>query len=366
MLPQADVIDDDYIIKYFPLPNGRINSNFTSKDYLLIYAPKVYNYLINRYDDSESLYETVIRIIRHIEERPKCPICGKRVSYRGRKGYLFNDTCGEQCAYLYRRQNMIEKYGKYINNGGTEESIKKAKQTKLERYGTEGYNNREKSKQTCLEKYGRPYSSDIEKIKQTCLEKYGGMGGASQSILEKMKQTCLEKYGVDNYRKSEECKQKIVETKRKHNKMKTSQIEEDCYNWLCEEYGIDNIIRQYKDIRYINLENNHLYWCDFYIKTKDIFIEIQGYWGHGPHPFDENNKEDLALVEKWKECATKKEIYKRAIEGWINDDVKKRKIAKQNNLRYIEIFDRKITKEKLLKIISDYDTVQKNQCSWYN
>ena len=366
MLPKVAVIDDNYIIENFQLKNGRINSNFTSKEYLLNYAPNVYDYLINRYNDSESLRETVIRIINHIEERPKCPICGEKVSYRGKKDYLFNDTCGGDCIYLHRKNTIIEKYGKYINNGGTEESIKKIKQTKLERHGTEGYNNREKSKQTCLERYGRTHSRDMNELKQDCIEKYGGIGGASKIILDKMKQTCIERYGVDNYRKSEACKQKIVETKKKHHTTNSSQIEEKCYNWLCEEFGIDNVVRQYKDSRYINLENNHLYWCDFYIKPKDIFIEIQGYWGHGPHPFDENNEEDLALIEKWKKNSTRKDIYKRAIDGWTIGDVKKREIAKQNNLKYIEIFDRKITKEKLLKTIKEYDTIQKNQCCWYD
>ena len=45
-------------------------------------------------------------------------------------------------------------------------------------------------------------------------------------------------------------------------------------------------IRQYKDSRYP-------YNCDFYIPCLDLFIEFQGYWTHGEHPFNPNDINDI-------------------------------------------------------------------------
>ena len=85
-----------------------------------------------------------------------------------------------------------------------------------------------------------------------------------------------------------------------------------------------------------------------------MFIEIQGYRAHGKHPFDENNLEDLKLLEKWKELSKTKNYYNRLIEGWTVSDVKKRNIAKENNLKFQEFFIEDIIKEKFLKIIKKY------------
>lgn len=103
-----------------------------------------------------------------------------------------------------------------------------------------------------------------------------------------------------------------------------------------------------------NKDPRYPWHCDFYIKSLDLFIEINGIWTHGPHPFDENNQEDLKLLEKWKIKSKISKFYKKAIDGWTIRDILKRKPVKENNLKYIEIFSRDFTKEFLLKIIKDY------------
>lgn len=95
----------------------------------------------------------------------------------------------------------------------------KIKQTKLERYNDENYNNPEKNKQTCLEKYGveshnsldfvnekrvatfrKNYNGEnleklVAKRKETMYKHFGGY--TNQEILDKRKETCLRKYGVE-------------------------------------------------------------------------------------------------------------------------------------------------------------------------
>lgn len=99
-----------------------------------------------------------------------------------------------------------------------------SRQTKLELYGDENYNNRDKAKQTCLEIYGvdNPFK-DIEKIRQSYIDKYGvdhpmKVDSVKQkmishtdyeALITKTHQTNLERYGVSNAATLPECRQRI-------------------------------------------------------------------------------------------------------------------------------------------------------------
>lgn len=68
----------------------------------------------------------------------------------------------------------------------------------------------------------------------------------------------------------------------------------------------------------------------------NLYIEYQGTWTHGKHPFDKTNEEDIERLNIWKNKNTK--FYKSAIEVWTIRDPLKRKTAKDNNLNWIEFF----------------------------
>lgn len=109
--------------------------------------------------------------------------------------------------------------------------------------------------------------------------------------------------------------------------------------------NIDNISRQYKTKEYP-------FYCDFYIKPLNLYIEIQGYWAHGLHPFDKTNNDDIHKLEIWKEKSKNNVQYEKAINIWTVKDVLKREIAKQNNLNYLEIFS--IDLQKAIDIFENY------------
>ena len=67
-----------------------------------------------------------------------------------------------------------------------------------------------------------------------------------------------------------------------------------------------------------------------------MFIECNYHWTHGGKPY-EGTDEDKCKVNRWKEKKTK--YYNNAIHNWTVRDVNKRKVAKENNLNYIEFFD---------------------------
>ena len=224
-----DVVKEEFKSKryvYNPNTLRRYTSRIEGK-----YNKDIYEYLINRYDDSDSLKETLFRIYNGIEEHPKCPTCGKPLVFKG----IFFKFCSNICAQ------------------SSDEIKQKIKQTCLKKYGVDNYNktkeSKEKIKQTCLEKYGVEYfwQSDEckEKIKQTCLEKYGVDSPLkSEKIRNKGKQTCLEKYGVDNPAKLEENKEKVKQTcLKKYGTISTTQCKEirDKIKQSClEKYGVDN------------------------------------------------------------------------------------------------------------------------------
>ena len=125
---------------------------------------------------------------------------------------------------------------------------------------------------------------------------------------------------------------KEYETKKKNNTFKTSSLEEIFYEALVDVYGQDDIIRQYKSEVYP-------FACDFYIKSEDKYIELHGNWTHGGRPYDENDVSCQLQLNEWREKAKTSDYYVNAIYTWTNLDVRKRDIAKKNNLNYEVIYE---------------------------
>lgn len=277
----------------------------------------------------------------------------------------------------------------------------KAKETCLQRYGVTSPLKSEifkqKSKDTCLQKYGVEYTGQIpEKIEKThkaCLEKYGVDSvfkvqkfrnqsldtcikkyasneddinsivniGQLKYVKDKIKNTCLEKYGVENpmqtqYYKnlissilsSNEIQEKIYNTKLLNNSFNISYQEDVCFDLLKEKYS--DCIRQYKSELYP-------FNCDFYIPSLDLYIEYNGSHYHHYHPFDINDDNDINELNRLKEKANnsnahkngKKSQYDNIIYTWTILDLKKRNIAQQNNLNYIEFWNINEVKEWINK-----------------
>jgi hypothetical protein len=74
-----------------------------------------------------------------------------------------------------------------------------------------------------------------------------------------------------------------------------SKSEDLFYKRLLLYFNKEDIYRNYC------LDSRYPYSCDFYIKSKDLFIEYQGHWTHGYEPFDENKEEHIKYLEKMQE-----------------------------------------------------------------
>ena len=173
-------------------------------------------------------------------------------------------------------------------------------------------------------------SADIqEKIKQTNISRYGVEVACNNSEIRKK---------IINTFKSETSQQKRNNTLSKNNTWNTSSIE-----LLIKQFLLDNninFIYQYKsDVYPFN--------CDFYFPDNDLYLEIQGSWTHGGHPYNENDINDIKLANTWKTSNSK--YYNNAYQTWVIRDVTKRNIAKQNKLNYHEIFSIKFA--EIIEII---------------
>ena len=197
-----------------------------------------------------------------------------------------------------------------------------------------------------LKKFGVKYITQREdvkqKIKETNLKKYGGGSWAcSNDGRKRMSQIHL----------SKELQDKTNRTKKLNHSFNSSSIEKQCKEKLIYMFGEKEVEYQYKDVRYP-------FVCDFYIRSKDLFIELNIHWTHGDHPFDENNPKDIENINRWKSKAETSEFYKQAIRTWTIRDVNKIKKLKENNLNYIIIYPNvMISNNKLFYIQSLTDVM---------
>lgn len=408
---------DSLIIKIL-IKNDKILTNSIRKINKGKY-PNILEYLNSRYDDSDCMTETIRRIEYKLEERPVCKWCGGHVSFNGyHKGSMhYSACCCSSCHAKYtkdkRFETNIKKYGRknfgsaekvkeyWINNYGVDNPAKtdfvkrKMRETNLRKYGFNCSSKseivKEKTKQTCLKRYGVEYAGQIEeakeKSKKTCLEKYGSeyyIG--SKDCLEKTIEFSKQNYNVDWFTKSEKIKNKAKETmlrrygveysmqipknkeymsylmssyemqERRYNTMKrnhtfnSSSTEEELFLYIKSRFP--TVVKQYKD------KNRYPYFCDFYIPELDYFIELQGYYTHGKHPFNPNSNEDLQLIEYYKkkygeDC--------QPITIWSIKDVEKRDCAKKHNLNFKEVWSLEDGKNFVNDLYSVYINIDNKQ-----
>lgn len=269
------------------------------------------------------------------EKEKYCKTCGKPNRYINiNLGY--SQYCGSKCA----NSNPNKK--------------QKIKDVLIKKYGVDNVAHlqwiKDKKRNTCLKKYGVTHYAKtqeyMEKTKKVNLKKYGSEYYVkTKSFQEKRKSTCLRKYKVDNISKTKYFKdflkehQKEIQGKRyltmkEHNSFNKSSSEETIYQELLKKFSKEDIIRQYKSKEYP-------FRCDFYIPSKNLYMEYNGSWVHGFEnnkklgAFDKNNQEHIDILNRWK--GKNSIYYKHAIKVWTILDPLKLKTFKENNLNY-EIF----------------------------
>lgn len=250
---------------------------------------------------------------------------------------------------IEKHKEKIRKTKKEKYNDETYVNPEKTKLTKLKNHGDSNYVNPNKAKITKKIKYGDENYNNQQKANQTRQRKYGSI---KYRNIQKTKQTKKIKYNDEYYNNREQFKQTLLSAeyiekqKNKYDNLLekyraagikcvggVSEIELLFYEYLVNKFGKDDIRTQYSS-------NEYPFRCDFYIITLNLYIEINGFWTHGYHAFNKDNKNDIEKLNYWKSKNSR--FYKSAINIWTNVDVHKRKIAKENKLNYLEIFSIKL------------------------
>ena len=196
---------------------------------------------------------------------------------------------------------------------------------------------REKTTNTCLKKYGtKRYLDSAEgKAKISMIKSDPDFRDKMRSIISsdvvqnKTKMTSLDRYGVEFPAQTKAVQDRIYRTKKKNHTVNSSKSEINMYNTLVNRFGKDDVIHQYKH------DGRYSFMCDFYVKSLDLFVELNAHWTHGGHWFNADNCEDLAKLDRWLLHAENSSYYKSAVYIWTIRDIEKRDMAIHNNLNYL-------------------------------
>jgi hypothetical protein len=253
--------------------NGRINRHYAREDW------RAKNGISNLFDWLNAVYGGPIKyqikvVLDHDGIVPdRCETCKEWINFQESMSVLC-DTCKKEEANRKRRLTNLDKYG-HVSANGNFDVQQKSKQTRLERYGSEVWNNQEKAKETCLSKYGVEHPMKLpeiqKKVLQTQIDVYGdvltktdffkdkskismmeryGVDHPMQSteVKNRLKNTNIEKYSVENVFQSEEVKQKISTTKIERYGNKNYNNREQSLLTCMSRYGVENV-SQSDDIR---------------------------------------------------------------------------------------------------------------------
>ena len=236
---------------------------------------------INLYPQTDNCSEKLYLYINNMSDIPTKPCGNKQIFKTYFEGY--REFCGPKNTCECSRINQSSKLKNFHENTSDqekEESIKKQKQTKLDRYGDSTYANREKAKQTNLKKYGTesPFASEF--------------------IKKKISKTNRIKYGVDTPFQSKEIRQKGKETFKKNhpdkdqmffarqeankiyngNPFQHPDIKKKIKQKLLDEYGVGHVRQRHLKKEDVDFFNDLEKFTDF-MKDKTAFeaAEILNY-----------------------------------------------------------------------------------------
>lgn len=303
----------------------------------------------------------------HVSAKQNCPKCSAHIAGMKRSGS--NNVAHRQDVQEKKRKTCRKRYGTNTWAESMEgrqklhdivtsiEVATKMKNTCQERYGADIWSQSDEGKaklheimssdemrEKVVSGYIRSY--DVEHYMKTEEGREKARNHInSEERQQKIHESMYEKYGVYSFLESDEFKihaktyrEKAWKTKRKHGTFNTSKPEQTMLLLLQDIFGEDDVVSQYKCDRYP-------FACDFYVKSLDLFIELNVTWTHGGHFFDENNLEDVNKLDEWKKKAKTKgsRYYHCAIETWTKRDVLKLHMAIDNNLNYLVFWNNDLT-----------------------
>lgn len=315
-LKDIKLILNDYLLKDYDFNK---NLNYSNNKQIILKFLEKYPYF-HRY---ELLY--LLKNKDRLEDlNIFCKMCGCKNHWSKSNG-LYHIYCSNKCK---SNDPYIKEKISIGNKKVAKHALQERRKTNQIRHGNPNYHNVEQMRITRL--------NDVDE---------NGLNSFDRSAI-KYRQTLLQTRGVDNYSKTKEFKNiihnkkeemsfKRYNTKKKNHTLNSSNSEDIIYQFLIHKFNFEDIIHHYYD------KERYPFECDFYIKSLDLFIELNFYWTHGFEPYDKNNLNHQERLNNWIKYTEeinfkkqKKDSYKNAIYIWTIDDPNKLATFKRNNLNY--------------------------------
>lgn len=254
----------------------------------------------------------------------------------------------------YGVENVFDKsvFSNFVSDEAIANGRVKRNETMIQRYGvSEPLQNADIKKQmmenrdkTMMSIYGTTNAMQVKDV-------------AMRSAVSRQA-NMLKKYGYKNSVESPDIRLKIFEARRKNNTLTSSFLEDAMYSKLVDIFGKDDVDRN------IIVDNRYPYAVDFYIKSRDLFIELNAYNGHNDHWFNPDSKRDQQIVRSYVENGLRvesetgrKSKYFGWIRTWTDKDVKKRNSARDNKLNYLVFWDgsfKTVNKKRIPNFVDFY------------
>lgn len=257
---------------------------------------------------------------------------------------LFDCRFGREYAVAFKRLLGASEYRKLAEDLRNRKSIET--QTALHGgVGLAGHEARQKASATNLIRYGGANVMADPAVRQRLAATneaiYGGPSPFSDS---QVRHRCVAK-------NRQQLHNAMLEYKR-HNQVSDFVCESfgefDAFKLLVDRFGANDVFSQYGVHPY---DARYPYNCDIYVKSLDLFIELNFYFVHGRHWFDEHNHDDLLRAKHLQESGSAKS--RKAIQVWTIDDVAKRKKAADSGIKYL-VFWYKNQNQKGLAEFNDW------------
>lgn len=260
----------------------------------------------------------------------------------GKDGYaaLRNESWSKK-----QRATMQERYG--VSNAFEKEAFREFASQEAISAG------RVKRTATMLERHGVEHPNQNPDIRDkmmsarnaTNLERYGVLNPMQNPLFaaksaETRQQVMLKRYGHKNSVEVKAIRDKIFDNRKKNKTLNTSNAEQALGVLLRQRFGDNDVEHN------VVVDARYPYHVDYYIKSMDLFIELNGDKCHNDHWFDPESPRDMQIVRAWVENAERLEQngqtrsrYRKYIQTWTVSDVAKREKAREHDLNYLVFWD---------------------------
>lgn len=251
------------------------------------------------------------------------------------------ETYKENPGLLQSRNQKLKQVWKSKSKTELDEFSNEMRKVSYNRESNKSEDQRDKSIKKAQETWKRKSQDELDSIKRKISETVlNTWNTKSLEDIESIRSKISQSVKTTWINHKSEILEKSNKTRKENNTFNSSSDEQLFYKLLLNYFKEDDIVCQYNTLIVEN-SNRYPFNCDFYIRSLDLFIELNRSWTHGIKPFNRKDPECRSLAMKiYKQAKlTKSDYYKIAFSVIVKSDPLKFKTARENNLNYVMIYN---------------------------